>query len=105
MSATDHRSSALIPAHLIMDFHVPLLVELISDKKNSLGSIRLSITFYHHLLYQGFAATRLFVKKSCIVHKMSKDAMPSIQALDALVKEKKVKINLYTLSHRKYLQL
>ncbi|XP_047379395.1 gastrokine-1-like isoform X2 [Sciurus carolinensis] len=38
----------------------------------------------------GFAATRLFVKKSCIVHKMSKDAMPSIQALDALVKEKKL---------------
>ncbi|XP_076689882.1 gastrokine-1 [Callospermophilus lateralis] len=38
----------------------------------------------------GFAATRLFVKKSCIVHKMKTDVMPSIQALDALVKEKKL---------------
>ncbi|KAM5227858.1 gastrokine-1 [Ctenodactylus gundi] len=37
----------------------------------------------------GFAATRLFAKKSCIVHRMNPDAMPSIQALDALVKEKK----------------
>ncbi|XP_062933852.1 gastrokine-1 [Cynocephalus volans] len=40
----------------------------------------------------GFAATRLFHKKSCIVYKMNKDAVPSIQALDALIKEKKVKI-------------
>uniref|UniRef100_A0A8C5LBC1 Gastrokine-1 n=1 Tax=Jaculus jaculus TaxID=51337 RepID=A0A8C5LBC1_JACJA len=38
-----------------------------------------------------FAATRLFAKKTCIVHKMNKDVMPSIQALDALVKEKKGK--------------
>uniref|UniRef100_A0A4X1W4G4 Gastrokine-1 n=2 Tax=Sus scrofa TaxID=9823 RepID=A0A4X1W4G4_PIG len=38
----------------------------------------------------GFAVTRLFEKKSCIVHKMKKEAMPSLQALDALVKEKKL---------------
>uniref|UniRef100_H0X6C3 Gastrokine-1 n=1 Tax=Otolemur garnettii TaxID=30611 RepID=H0X6C3_OTOGA len=38
----------------------------------------------------GFAATRLFKKKSCIVHRMNKDAMPSLEALDALVKEKKI---------------
>ncbi|XP_020033011.2 gastrokine-1 [Castor canadensis] len=37
-----------------------------------------------------FAATRLFAKKSCIVHKMNKDVMPSIEILDALVKEKKL---------------
>ncbi|XP_015442975.1 gastrokine-1 [Pteropus alecto] len=41
----------------------------------------------------GFAATRLFHKKACIVHKMNKDAMPSLQALDALVKEKKLQGN------------
>ncbi|EHB11000.1 Gastrokine-1 [Heterocephalus glaber] len=38
----------------------------------------------------GFAATRLFAKKSCIVHKMNNEVMPSLQALDALVKEKKL---------------
>ncbi|XP_010608130.2 gastrokine-1, partial [Fukomys damarensis] len=38
----------------------------------------------------GFAATRLFAKKSCIVHKMNNDVMPSLQALDALVKENKL---------------
>ncbi|XP_008046736.1 gastrokine-1 [Carlito syrichta] len=38
----------------------------------------------------GYAATRLFRKKSCIVHKMNKEVMPSIQALDAMVKEKKL---------------
>uniref|UniRef100_A0A2R9BBA6 Gastrokine-1 n=2 Tax=Pan paniscus TaxID=9597 RepID=A0A2R9BBA6_PANPA len=38
----------------------------------------------------GFAATRLFQKKTCIVHKMNKEVMPSIQSLDALVKEKKL---------------
>ncbi|XP_042539046.1 gastrokine-1-like [Dipodomys spectabilis] len=37
-----------------------------------------------------FAATRLFAKKSCIVHRMNKEVMPSIQTLDALVKEKKL---------------
>ncbi|KAM6180328.1 gastrokine-1 [Erethizon dorsatum] len=36
----------------------------------------------------GFVATRLFAKKLCIVHKMNNEAMPSLQALDALVKEK-----------------
>uniref|UniRef100_A0A8C2VHM7 Gastrokine-1 n=2 Tax=Chinchilla lanigera TaxID=34839 RepID=A0A8C2VHM7_CHILA len=36
----------------------------------------------------GFAATRLFAKKSCIVHKMNNDVMPSLQALDALVKKR-----------------
>ncbi|XP_002709705.1 gastrokine-1 [Oryctolagus cuniculus] len=39
----------------------------------------------------GFAATRLFAKKSCIVHTLNKDAIPSIEALDALAKEKKEK--------------
>ncbi|TKC39037.1 hypothetical protein EI555_003072 [Monodon monoceros] len=38
----------------------------------------------------GFAVTRLFKKKSCIVHKMNKAVMPSFQALDTLVKEKKL---------------
>nr|XP_005575750.2 gastrokine-1 [Macaca fascicularis] len=38
----------------------------------------------------GFAATRLFQKKICIVHKMNKEVLPSIQSLDALVKEKKL---------------
>ncbi|XP_037059340.1 gastrokine-1 [Peromyscus leucopus] len=38
-----------------------------------------------------FAATRLFAKKSCIVHKMNKDVMPSLQDLEALVKEQKGK--------------
>ncbi|XP_028010357.1 gastrokine-1 [Eptesicus fuscus] len=38
----------------------------------------------------GFAAVRVFRKKSCIVHRMNKGAMPSLQALDAMVKEKKV---------------
>nr|XP_058934889.1 gastrokine-1 isoform X1 [Kogia breviceps] len=38
----------------------------------------------------GFAVTRLFNKKSCIVHKMNKAVMPSFQALDTLVKEKKL---------------
>ncbi|KAM7078586.1 gastrokine-1 [Molossus nigricans] len=38
----------------------------------------------------GFAAVRLFRKKACIVHKMNKDAMPSLQALDTMVKEKKL---------------
>ncbi|XP_028634285.1 gastrokine-1 [Grammomys surdaster] len=36
-----------------------------------------------------FAAIRLFAKKSCIVHRMNKDAMPSLQDLDTLVKEQK----------------
>ncbi|XP_035304928.1 gastrokine-1 isoform X2 [Cricetulus griseus] len=38
-----------------------------------------------------FAATRIFAKKSCIVHKMNKNVMPSLQELDTLVKEQKVK--------------
>ncbi|XP_031236764.1 gastrokine-1 [Mastomys coucha] len=38
-----------------------------------------------------FAATRLFSKKSCIVHRMNKDAMPSLQDLDTMVKEQKGK--------------
>ncbi|XP_040849279.1 gastrokine-1 [Ochotona curzoniae] len=37
----------------------------------------------------GFAATRLFAKKSCIVHALNKNTMPSIEALDALAKETK----------------
>ncbi|XP_064350323.1 gastrokine-1 [Camelus dromedarius] len=60
----------------------------------------------------GFAVTRLFHKKVCIVHKMNKEVMPSLQALDALVKEKKVKIGkgpggpppkglMYSVSHNK----
>uniref|UniRef100_A0A8C7BU77 Gastrokine-1 n=2 Tax=Neovison vison TaxID=452646 RepID=A0A8C7BU77_NEOVI len=36
------------------------------------------------------AAVRLFGKKKCIVHRMNKDAMPSLQTLDKLVKEKKL---------------
>ncbi|KAM9585159.1 gastrokine-1 [Trichechus inunguis] len=38
----------------------------------------------------GFAAVRLFAKKQCIVHELNKDAVPSIHALDTLVKEKKL---------------
>ncbi|XP_037662685.1 gastrokine-1-like [Choloepus didactylus] len=38
----------------------------------------------------GYAATRLFAKKACIVHRMNKEVMPSIQALDTLVKENKL---------------
>ncbi|XP_057598954.1 gastrokine-1 [Hippopotamus amphibius kiboko] len=38
----------------------------------------------------GFAATRVFKKKSCLVHKINKEAMPSLQALDTLVKKKKL---------------
>uniref|UniRef100_A0A8C3WZA3 Gastrokine-1 n=1 Tax=Catagonus wagneri TaxID=51154 RepID=A0A8C3WZA3_9CETA len=38
----------------------------------------------------GFAVIRLFKEKSCIVHKMNKEAMPSLQDLDTLVKEKKL---------------
>ncbi|XP_057623613.1 gastrokine-1 [Chionomys nivalis] len=37
-----------------------------------------------------FAATRLFAKKSCIVHKMNKNVMPSLQDLDTLAKEQKL---------------
>ncbi|KAI5770823.1 GKN1 [Gulo gulo luscus] len=36
------------------------------------------------------AAVRLFGKKKCIVHRMNKDVMPSLQTLDKLVKEKKL---------------
>nr|XP_034368085.1 gastrokine-1 [Arvicanthis niloticus] len=38
-----------------------------------------------------FAATRLFAKRSCIVHRMNKEVMPSLQDLDTLVKEQKGK--------------
>ncbi|KAM9212114.1 gastrokine-1 [Dugong dugon] len=38
----------------------------------------------------GFAAVRHFAKKLCIVHELNKDAVPSIHALDTLVKEKKL---------------
>ncbi|XP_050021412.1 gastrokine-1 [Alexandromys fortis] len=38
-----------------------------------------------------FAATRLFAKKSCIVHKMNKNVMPSLQDLGTLAKEQKGK--------------
>ncbi|XP_077622627.1 gastrokine-1 [Crocuta crocuta] len=47
-----------------------------------------------HVLWDyntNFAAVRIFKKKVCIVHRMNKDAMPSLHALDALVKEKKGK--------------
>ncbi|XP_069351095.1 gastrokine-1-like [Eulemur rufifrons] len=37
-----------------------------------------------------FAAVRLFRKTTCIVHKLNKDAVPSIEALGALAKEKKL---------------
>lgn len=74
---------------MILEFHFSLLVELTSDKKSSSENTCLTIC---HLLEQGFAATRLFEKKICIVHKMNKEVLPSIQSLDALVKEKKVKI-------------
>uniref|UniRef100_A0A8P0T3B3 Gastrokine-1 n=3 Tax=Canis lupus familiaris TaxID=9615 RepID=A0A8P0T3B3_CANLF len=36
------------------------------------------------------AAIRLFGKKKCIVHRMNKNVMPSLQTLDTLVKEKKL---------------
>ncbi|XP_049640533.1 gastrokine-1 [Suncus etruscus] len=36
-----------------------------------------------------FAAIRLFKNKACIVHRMNRDAMPSLQALDALSKKNK----------------
>ncbi|XP_076990560.1 gastrokine-1-like [Tamandua tetradactyla] len=38
----------------------------------------------------GYAATRSFAKKLCIVHKMNMQVMPSIETLDALVKENKL---------------
>ncbi|XP_006902602.1 PREDICTED: gastrokine-1 [Elephantulus edwardii] len=38
----------------------------------------------------GFAATRLFAKKICIVHKMNQEFVPPIHVLDAMVKEKKL---------------
>ncbi|KAK7808205.1 hypothetical protein U0070_016930 [Myodes glareolus] len=38
-----------------------------------------------------YAATRLFAKKSCIVHKMNKNVMPSLQDLGTLAKEQKGK--------------
>ncbi|XP_004609330.1 gastrokine-1 [Sorex araneus] len=37
-----------------------------------------------------FAAIRLFKKKACIVHRMNRDAVPALQALDTLAKENKV---------------
>ncbi|XP_008515211.1 gastrokine-1 [Equus przewalskii] len=37
-----------------------------------------------------FAATRIFHKKACVVHRINKDVVPSLQALEALVKEKKL---------------
>uniref|UniRef100_A0A673VKJ2 Gastrokine-1 n=1 Tax=Suricata suricatta TaxID=37032 RepID=A0A673VKJ2_SURSU len=37
-----------------------------------------------------FAAVRLFKQKVCIAHRMKKDAMPSLQTVDALVKEKEL---------------
>ncbi|XP_057164938.1 gastrokine-1 [Ursus arctos] len=45
-----------------------------------------SIWDYH----TNYAATRFFGKKKCIVHRMNKEVMPSLQTLDALVKEKKL---------------
>ncbi|XP_006863058.1 PREDICTED: gastrokine-1 [Chrysochloris asiatica] len=38
----------------------------------------------------GFAATRLFAKKLCIVHRINKDVVPPIHALEAMVKENKI---------------
>uniref|UniRef100_G3SQ11 Gastrokine-1 n=1 Tax=Loxodonta africana TaxID=9785 RepID=G3SQ11_LOXAF len=48
----------------------------------------------------GFAATRLFAKKLCIVHEINKEAVPPIHVLDALAKEKKL-INGYLSLTRK----
>ncbi|XP_004691406.1 PREDICTED: gastrokine-1 [Condylura cristata] len=36
-----------------------------------------------------FAAIRLFRKKMCVVHRMNKEVMPSLQALGALAKQKR----------------
>lgn len=84
----------LLPQFLmISEFQFPLLVKLFSDKE----SVLLGEHTPHYLppSWQGFAAIRLFNKKACIVHKMNKDAMPSLQALDTMVKEKKVKIRVF----------
>ncbi|KAF6103508.1 gastrokine 1 [Phyllostomus discolor] len=81
----------------------------ISDNNNSGGSGQQSVSVNNehnvanvdnnngwdswHMLWDyetGFAAIRVFHKKACIVHRMNKDALPSLQALDAMVKEKKL---------------
>ncbi|XP_016079662.1 PREDICTED: gastrokine-1 [Miniopterus natalensis] len=38
----------------------------------------------------GYAAVRVFHKKACIVHRMNKGVMPSLQALDEMVKKNKL---------------
>ncbi|ELW64076.1 Gastrokine-1 [Tupaia chinensis] len=98
---------------LVGVFLIPALADYninISDDNNSAGSGQQSVSVNneHNVAnvdnndgwnswnslwdYEtGYAATRFFSKQSCIVHKMNKGAMPSIQALDALAKEKQGK--------------
>ncbi|XP_049712324.1 gastrokine-1 [Elephas maximus indicus] len=58
------------------------------DSWNSIWDYGTTCNF--HSLKIGFAATRLFAKKLCIVHEINKEAVPPIHVLDALVKEKKL---------------
>ncbi|XP_044515486.1 gastrokine-1 [Gracilinanus agilis] len=41
----------------------------------------------------GFAATRIFAKKICIVHRLNKDVVPGIQELERRAKEKKPNVH------------
>uniref|UniRef100_A0A2K6UBH0 Gastrokine-1 n=2 Tax=Saimiri boliviensis TaxID=27679 RepID=A0A2K6UBH0_SAIBB len=108
----DKMKFTIVFAGLLGVFLAPALADYninISDDNNSAGSGQQSVSVNneHNVAnidnnngldswnsmwdYEsGFAATRLFQKKTCIVHKMNKEVVPSIQSLDALVKEKKL---------------
>ncbi|XP_036605902.1 gastrokine-1 [Trichosurus vulpecula] len=50
----------------------------------------------------GFAAVRIFAKKTCIVHKLNRDVVPGLQDLEKTAKEKRA--NVHTGSSPKSLQ-
>ncbi|KAB1266751.1 Gastrokine-1 [Camelus dromedarius] len=113
MEKDKSRTSPIVFAGLLGAFLTPAFADYninVSDEDNSGGSGQQSVSINneHNVAnvdnnngwgswnslwdYEtGFAVTRLFHKKVCIVHKMNKEVMPSLQALDALVKEKKGK--------------
>ncbi|XP_023408293.2 gastrokine-1 [Loxodonta africana] len=102
----------ILIAGLLGVFLAPALADYninISDEGNSVGSGQQSVSVNneHNVANvdnnngwdswnsiwdygTGFAATRLFAKKLCIVHEINKEAVPPIHVLDALVKEKKL---------------
>ncbi|XP_068925176.1 gastrokine-1 [Petaurus breviceps papuanus] len=41
----------------------------------------------------GFAATRIFAKKTCIVHRLNRDVVPSLQDLERIAKEKRANVH------------